>query len=183
LELESKSSEHRWLERSFEQLNALELYRILAARAQVFVIEQQCFYEDADFSDAQCLHLFCLGKTSSSNSFCVDTSDNNEAQQLLAYARLVPPGLKFDEASIGRVLCTKPARGKGMARELMQRAIRSCHQAYGAGPIRIGAQHYLEAFYQSLGFQTISDVYDEDGIAHVDMLLSARPSAVLGVQP
>jgi ElaA protein len=150
-----------WRLKPFNQLSTTELYAILAARADVFVIEQQCFYQDADFYDALCWHLFA----------------QDHDGKVLAYARLMPPGVKFAESSIGRVMCAKPARGKGMARRLMKEAIACTHQCFGQQNIRIGAQHYLEAFYQSLGFETVSGVYDEDGIPHVEMVfLMGKPS-------
>jgi ElaA protein len=142
-----------WVQKPFAVLSGAEVYRVMAARAAVFVMEQQCLYLDADFADQQCVHLFA------------QASDG----ELAAYARLVPPGLKFAEPSIGRVLTTEIARGKKLARPLMQRAIQACYELYGVQPIRIGAQHYLEGFYQSLGFLTVSEVYDEDGIAHIQM--------------
>lgn len=133
----------------------------MAARAAVFVVEQSCVYQDADFADFECFHLAAW----------LPGSDAN--QTLAAYVRLVPPGLKFAEASIGRVLTTQIARRQKLGAELMTRAIAACHQRFGIAPIRIGAQQYLEHFYGRLGFVTVSDVYDEDGIPHIEMLRPA----------
>jgi ElaA protein len=144
-----------WSLKHFDTLSNVELYQILQARLQVFCVEQQCAYQDVDGSDPACWHLVARIGT-----------------EVAALTRIVPPGLHYPEASIGRVLTTSMARGTGVGRELMQRSIDACYAQFGRTPIKIGAQHYLEAFYQSLGFVTISDVYDEDGIPHVKMLKS-----------
>lgn len=149
----------RWNLYSFDQLTAPQLYALLQARSEVFVLEQQCPYQDLDGKDQQALHLCCW----------------SAQDQLLAYARLLPAGLSFDEPSIGRVLTSQAGRGQGLARELMQRAISHCRQQYGQQALRIGAQTYLRNFYGSLGFVAASDAYDEDGIEHVQMLLTAEP--------
>ncbi len=148
-------TELQWSIKHFDALSAAELYQIMQARIQVFCVEQQCPYQDADGSDPQCWHLVA-----------------RIGADLAALTRIVPPGLHYPEASIGRVLTTAIARGTGIGRELMQRSIDACHAQFGVVPIKIGAQHHLEKFYQSMGFATISDVYDEDGIAHVKMLRS-----------
>lgn len=135
-----------WSLKLFDELTARELYRIIELRERVFVVEQNCVYLDADGHDVACRHLYNAGIT--------------------AYARLVPAGVKFEEASIGRVVVAPEARGGGLARELMTRAI-----AETTGSIRIGAQAYLEAFYGSLGFKRASDNFVEDGIPHLEMLL------------
>jgi ElaA protein len=145
-----------WRVQEFTALSGTEVYKIMAARHAVFVLEQQCFYVDADFIDPACLHL------------CAWQQD-----QLGAYARIVPPGVNYVEAAIGRVLTTELARSLGLGRELMRRAIAATHARFGICPIRIGAQQHLQRFYASLGFVVASDVYDEDGIAHVEMLRPA----------
>lgn len=144
-----------WTLYSFDQLTTAQLYALLQARSDVFVLEQQCLYQDLDGKDLPALHLCCW----------------SGRDAVLAYARLLPPGLAYAEPAIGRVLTSQAGRGKGLARELMQRAIAACHQQFGQQAIRIGAQMYLQDFYQSLGFVAASDSYDEDGIAHVQMLL------------
>lgn len=142
-----------WHERAFAELSIDELYAIVNLRERVFVVEQACVYLDADGLDPRCRHVFA-------------TAD----AKLVAYARIVPAGVKYPAISIGRVVVDPTARGGGVARTLMQRAIAAC----GVGaPIIVQAQAYLEAFYASLGFARIGDVYDEDGIPHVDM---QRPS-------
>ncbi|HEY1551864.1 MAG TPA: GNAT family N-acetyltransferase [Kofleriaceae bacterium] len=140
-----------WHERSFASLTTRELYAIIALRERVFVIEQRCIYLDADGLDPIATHVWASA---------------NDA--IVAYLRILPPGARFPEASIGRVIVLASERGTGLGRELMRRGI-----AIANGPIRIGAQAHLQRFYGELGFATISDVYDEDGIPHVDMLRPA----------
>ena len=140
----------------------------MAARSAVFVVEQNCVYQDADFADLDCYHLTAWLPSSDSSSQLRAT--------LAAYARLAPKGLKFAEASIGRVLTSQIARRRKLGTILMTRAISECHALFGLAPIRIGAQQYLEHFYRRLGFVTVSDSYDEDGIEHIEML---RPAAAI----
>ncbi|QHE88881.1 GNAT family N-acetyltransferase [Hydrogenophaga sp. BPS33] len=116
-------------------------------------MEQTCLFQDMDGADALCFHL--LGE---------------RADQLIAYARLVPAGLKFREASIGRVVTFPGARGGGLGHVLMREAVRSLHGLWGAQPIRIGAQARLQAFYQQHGFEPDGALYVEDGIDHIEML-------------
>jgi len=137
----------------FNELLPIELYKILRLRNEVFVVEQNCPYQDADNKDLKCHHLMLL-----------------KDDELMAYARLVPPGLSFPQMSIGRVVTSPQARGTGAGRILMNAAIEQCHQFFGEGSIQIGAQAYLTKFYTSLGFKQVSDVYDEDGIPHIDMI-------------
>jgi ElaA protein len=141
----------------FDQLSNAQLYAVLAARQQVFVLEQQCLYEDMDGLDTSAHHL--LG-----------WSDGAEAPQLCAYLRILAPGVKFGEASLGRVLTTAAGRGTGAGRALLARGIAEAEVRYPGQGLRIGAQLYLEKFYASFGFVTVSVPYDEDGIAHIDML-------------
>ena len=137
----------------FDDLTATELYSILRLRNEVFIVEQNCVYLDTDNKDLRCHHLILL--------------KNNE---LAAYARLVPPGLSFNEMSIGRVVSNPKYRGTGAGRVLMNLAIEKCPQLFGEGAIKIGAQAYLLNFYTSLGFVAVGEPYDEDGIPHIDMI-------------
>ncbi len=139
----------RWNLRPFDALTVRELYAITQLRERVFVVEQTCAYQDADGADPACRHLWA-----------------SEADAIHAYCRLVPAGLKFPEVSIGRVITAPEARGTGLGKELMRRALAEL----GAVPVRIGAQAHLEAFYGELGFCRASDLYDEDGIPHIEML-------------
>lgn len=142
----------RFDEHAFSALTPDALYAALALRQRVFVVEQRCVYLDADGRDAVARHL--LGW---------------ERERLVAYARVLPPGGRFVEHAIGRVVVAPEARGRGIARALMERAIASIRSTHGEVPIALSAQAHLERFYASLGFEPASDVYDEDGIAHVDM--------------
>jgi ElaA protein len=146
-----------WQWRSFDELSNAELYAVLAERQKVFVLEQQCFYNDFDGLDPGAHHL--LGWRS------VDGR-----RELAAYLRCLAPGAKYHEMSLGRVLTTQAARGSGAGRELLARGIALAEHQHPGHQIRIGAQQYLEQFYQGFGFRTISAPYDEDGIMHVDML-------------
>jgi ElaA protein len=146
-----------WQWRGFDELSNVEVYAVLAARQQVFVLEQQCLYNDFDGLDAGAHHL--LGWRS------VDGQ-----RVLAAYLRCLAPGAKYEEMSLGRVLTAQAARRTGAGRELLARGIDFAERQHPGHRIRIGAQQYLERFYQGFGFRTISEPYDEDGIMHVDML-------------
>ncbi|MDB5000602.1 MAG: putative acyltransferase [Mucilaginibacter sp.] len=137
----------------FNELTVTELYNILRLRSEVFVVEQNCVYQDIDNKDLKCYHLMLF-------------KDN----ELAAYARLVPPGLSFNEMSIGRVVSNPKYRRTGAGRILMKLAIEKCQQVFAEGAIKIGAQTYLLNFYSSLGFVVASEPYDEDGIPHIDMI-------------
>ena len=140
------------------ELASGELYAVLAARQQVFAVEQHCAFQDADGHDPHAWHL--LG-----------WSGDGDAPTLAAYLRVVDPGRRFAEPSIGRVLTIPPYRRTGLGRILMVEGIARTGLAWPGRANRIAAQQRLEAFYASLGFRTVSAPYDEDGIAHVDMLL------------
>lgn len=138
----------------FNDLSPRELYAIMRLRSEVFVVEQSCVFLDADNKDLYCHHLMVF-----------------ENHQLIAYARLVPPGVSYEEMSIGRVVTGKSARGTGAGKFLMKMAVKHCHELFGKGPIRIGAQLYLKKFYTDIGFTATGDVYDEDGIDHILMIM------------
>lgn len=146
-----------WQYSSFAALSPAELYAVLAQRQQVFVLEQACLYPDIDGLDANAHHL--LG-----------WRIEDGGRELAAYLRVLAPGAKYEEASLGRVMTTQAARGLGIGRELVARGVGYVEQLYPGHRIRIGAQAYLEKFYQGFGFSTISEPYDEDGIMHIDML-------------
>ncbi|MEZ4368665.1 MAG: GNAT family N-acetyltransferase [Kofleriaceae bacterium] len=139
---------HAWRQAAWADLSRDELHAILAARAAVFVVEQRCAYLDVDGLDPGAHHLWLT----------------DGAGALLAYARILPPTTAAP-IRIGRVLTTAGARGQGLGRALMTRALEAC-RALGDGPIELSAQAHLEAFYGSLGFEPISPIYDEDGIPH-----------------
>lgn len=129
------------------------MYAAMQLRSAIFVVEQNCVFPDMDGLDSACTHL----------CGCDDRG------RLLAYARLLAPGVKYDEASIGRVVTASEARGRKIGHALMAEAVRLSCERHPGVPIKIGAQRYLEGFYGSFGFQTISEPYLEDGIWHIDM--------------
>lgn len=139
-----------------ESLTAPELYALIQARESVFVVEQQCAYQEADGMDAHAWHLSVLL--------------NGE---LAACARVVDPGLKYAQPSIGRVMTLGKFRGLQIGRALVAEAISFTERHFPGAGIQIGAQAHLEKFYGSFGFQAAGAVYDEDGIPHVDMVKPA----------
>ena len=145
-----------WRFARFDELTPREIHDLYRARAAAFVVEQDCVFQDLDGVDPECWHL--LG---------------HEGSELVAYCRLVPPGVKFPEPSIGRVVTTQAARGTGRGRALMVEALARAEKLWPGRAIRIGAQHRLERFYEDFGFVTTSAPYDEDGILHVEMVRPA----------
>ncbi|MBI1780187.1 MAG: GNAT family N-acetyltransferase [Sphingobacteriales bacterium] len=142
-----------WVLKKFDELTPHELYAILQLRNEVFVVEQNCVFQDADDKDQHCWHY-------------MGWRDN----YLAAYIRIVPPGVAYEYPSIGRVVSSPKARGSGIGRELMANGITVTHQLFGEGPIKIGAQLYLKKFYELLGFEQVGEIYDEDGIDHIYMI-------------
>ena len=147
-----------WEWRGFAELGGAELYQVLALRQAVFVLEQQCLYQDIDGYDQDAWHL--LGWHTAVDG----------RRQLVAYLRCLAPGVKFPEMALGRVLTAPGARGGGLGKELLRQGIARATTHFPGHAIRIGAQLYLERFYQDFGFATASAPYDEDGIPHIDML-------------
>lgn len=152
-----------WVFRPFAALGVDSLYALLQLRQQVFNVEQQCAYLDADGIDACCWHL--LGWASRG--------------RLQACLRVVPPGVKFNEASIGRIAVTADMRGSGLGRELVAKGVARCSQLHPGQGIRIAAQAHLRGFYERFGFIAIGPEYMEDGIPHIDMLHGARRAQAL----
>lgn len=144
-----------WILKKFDELLPHELYAIMQLRNEVFVVEQNCVYQDADNKDIDSYHF-------------MGWSDND---QLVAYTRLLPPGIAYTEPSIGRVVTSPSARKTGVGRELMEESIKQVFHLFGNFSIKIGAQLYLLAFYTSLGFKQTSNIYLEDNIEHVEMIL------------
>ncbi|AMR29232.1 GNAT family acetyltransferase [Hymenobacter psoromatis] len=143
-----------WTTKPFEALTLAELYALLRLRSAVFVVEQNCPFQDMDGHDQAAYHL--LGHTA--------------AGELAAYARLLPAGRSYPQVSIGRVVTAPRYRRAGLGRELLRRAIGECAARFGEQPIKIGAQQYLRAFYESFGFVAAGAGYLEDGIPHVHMV-------------
>ena len=145
-----------WQLSPFESLAPADLYALLELRQRVFVVEQKCVYLDTDGVDQKATHLMGWGEA-------------NGRKKLVAYARLIPPRIKYAESSVGRV-CTHPDfRATGAGRALMEEAIRQVEAQGWGSEIRIAAQMYLERFYEGFGFKRVTDPYLEDDIWHVDM--------------
>ncbi|CAN5258555.1 GNAT family N-acetyltransferase [soil metagenome] len=141
-----------WHCKAFSVHSNNELYKILQLRASVFVVEQNCPYQDCDDKDQISYHL---------------TAWNND--KAVAYARLIPPGISYPTPSIGRVATDSSVRRSGIGRELMKRAMEKVEELFGRQQVTIGAQLYLKKFYESFGFTQIGDVYLEDDIEHIKM--------------
>lgn len=139
--------------KSFEEFSNYELYEMLRLRSDVFVVEQNCPYLDLDNKDQKSFHLL----------YYVN-------DELAGCTRLLPAGLSYNEIAIGRVVIAKTHRGLGLGVKIMEASIAGCQEKFGEGPIRISAQYHLSKFYQSVGFVEQGEVYDEDGIPHIEML-------------
>lgn len=147
-----------WKTYHFNDLSVGKLYEILQLRVNVFVVEQECPYPELDGLDQESVHL-----------------EYEENGKVLAYARLVPGGVKYDIPSIGRVIVHPEARGRGLAKQLMTECMEYILSEWQAKEIQLQGQVYLQEFYQSFGFEPISEAYDEDGIPHVDMKYTVKP--------
>ena len=141
--------------RNFYSLTPADVYEMLRLRSEVFVVEQNCVFLDADNKDQECDHVFI-----------------RHDRKLVSCSRLVPPGVTYKEMSIGRVVTHPSVRGKGVGKLLMEKSLWFLFQKFGEGPVKIGAQLYLRKFYETFGFLQCGDVYDEDGIDHIPMLKS-----------
>ncbi|MBS1659690.1 MAG: GNAT family N-acetyltransferase [Bacteroidetes bacterium] len=144
-----------WTSKKFDELTPRELYIILRLRSEVFVVEQNCVFLDMDNKDFYCDHLMGW-----------------QGDQLVGYSRIVPAGISYVESSIGRIVSSPAARGQKVGRELVAQSIDLLYKLHGKRDIRIGAQYYLLQFYSSFGFVQKGEIYLEDGIEHIEMLLS-----------
>ncbi|MBS1585195.1 MAG: GNAT family N-acetyltransferase [Bacteroidetes bacterium] len=142
-----------WSIKLFKELEVKELYALLQLRAKVFAIEQNCVYQDIDDKDQTAVHVM-----------------GYDDGKLIAYSRLLPPGVSYDDVSIGRVVTDPAYRRYGIGKELMKVSIDACHQYFGQGSIRISAQLYLKAFYEGFLFVAVTEPYIEDHILHIEML-------------
>jgi ElaA protein len=142
-----------WQCKFFTELTNFEVYKILQLRNEVFIVEQNCVYQDCDDKDLKAYHFMGW-----------------DDDKLVAYTRLLSPGISYpDAASIGRVITSPSVRGKNVGKELMTNSIAEVYRLFGKIPIRISAQFYLKRFYESFSFVQYSDVYMEDGIEHIGM--------------
>lgn len=138
--------------KKFNELTLEELYEILKLRSEVFVVEQNCIYNDIDGKDLTSSHIMI-----------------KENGKIKAYLRALQPGVSYEDASLGRVLVSPDARGKGYAKTIVTKGVEYILNNFNTTKITIGAQEYLKNFYSEIGFKPISEVYDEDGITHLDM--------------
>jgi ElaA protein len=142
-----------WKIRKFNELTLDEIYEILKSRNEVFIVEQNCAFQDCDDKDQNSYHLLI---------------EDNEF--LAGYLRILEKGVSYNEVSIGRVLVVKEYRKKGIARDMILKAIDYIHNSLNEKAIRISAQSYLVDFYKSIGFKEVSEIYYEDNIPHIEML-------------
>ncbi len=141
----------------FSELSNDELYEIVKLRAEIFVVEQDCVYNDLDGLDKSAVHQFI--------------KKNGE---IVAYSRLLKPGTRFPDYSIGRVVVKKHERGTGLGIEMMKEAKKYMLNTWNATRIKVSAQKYLQQFYENLGFQVVTEEYLEDGIPHFGMLFHSK---------
>jgi len=141
-----------WKIKSFEEITTSELYEIIKARVDVFVVEQNCPYPDLDGYDRQAIHLWA-----------------EQENSVLAYCRIFNKGIKYPETSIGRVLTTEKARGKSLGKQLIQYAVETIENRFHTNEVRISAQDYLLRFYSGFGFEDTGKKYLEDNIPHTEM--------------
>ena len=151
----SSGPDLKWQWCRLGELSAEQVYAVLAARVAIFVVEQNCAYQDLDGLDTDAEHLIAWS-----------------GAEVAGYLRVLGPGSRFDDPSIGRIITTKPFRGSGLGRDLVAQGIERTRLRYPGQAVRISAQQYLEKFYRDFGFVTVSQPYLEDGIPHVEMLLS-----------
>jgi ElaA protein len=145
-----------WQWSRFNDLTVDDLYAVVRLREAVFIVEQSCPYPDSDGRDPHAWHL--LGW------------QHGSERKLVAYARVFEPGIRYEEASIGRVVTAPEVRGTGLGKVLMAEALRRLETLVPGQVVKIAAQRRLEKFYRDLGFKTVSAPYEEDGIIHVDMM-------------
>jgi ElaA protein len=167
----------QWQFARLDDLPIRDWYTVSAARIDVFVMEQNCPFQDNDGADLVSWHL--LGWTEENNKRELAADRKRElaagrTRELAAYCRIVDPGVKFPEPSIGRVVTPRAFRGCGYGKLLMKEALVRHDALYPSLPNKIGAQHRLEKFYGELGFVTSSEIYMEDGIPHVEMVRVRR---------
>lgn len=150
-----------WQLFTFKDLTTAQLYAILRLRQQVFVVEQQCVYQDCDGQDQNAHHLLAW-------------DHNGEQPEVLAYLRILSPRKRGELPAIGRVVTHPEMRGKGLGTEIMTRCLRCIDELYPKSAVILSAQQYLIRFYEHFGFRIASEGYDEDGIPHIQMVKRCR---------
>lgn len=146
-----------WKIKKFDELSAEEVYKILALRNEIFIVEQECPYLDCDGKDFKAYHLFL-----------------EEDGEVVAYSRILDKGVSYDEIAIGRVIVKKSHRGRGISKKMMIKAIDFVENTLCSDTIKLQAQSYLLGFYGSFGFKPISEEYLEDDIPHTDMMYKSK---------
>lgn len=146
-----------WKIQTYGELTKEELYKIIQLRVNVFIVEQQTCYEDLDDHDQNSIHL----------SYAKDG-------KIFAYTRLLPPGEKFEMASLGRVITSQETRGTGLGKEMIQLALDTIEKEWPGSEVFIQAQEYLKGFYGSFGFEPVSEPYIYDSLPHRDMLYKPK---------
>ncbi len=144
------------LVKTFEELTTTELYQIMRLRNAVFVVEQNCIYQDVDNKDQKAIHIIGI-----------------KHEEVIAYARILKPGDYFDHTGIGRVVVSQPERKHGYGRLLMKATLKEIAKRFGKAPVELSGQAHLTAFYSDLGFVTSGEEYLEDGIPHIRMIRTA----------
>ncbi len=162
-----------WVWKAFDELTLYELYEILKIRQAVFAVEQECVYQDADDNDQHSWHLFAISD---------DGSNQRNHENVQAYLRVVPPGLKYKDASLGRVMTINEGRGQGLGKQLLEIAMQKISEHLPEHDVRISAQLYLKKFYMDFGFVVVSEQYLEDGIPHIEMLAKAEQTQHLSTK-
>jgi len=142
-----------WRVKTFQDLSASELYAIIHARVEVFVVEQQSMYQDLDGYDVHATHLFL----------------QDEDGSIQAYARMLESGIIYEQATIGRILTRDKGRGRGLGHLIMRRAMAFLQEEKGETAIRLQAEYYIRGLYEQYGFVQVSDIFVEDGIEHIYM--------------
>lgn len=140
--------------KSFQELSLEEFHDIIALRIQIFIIEQNCPYQEVDGKDKLAHHLFF----------------KNEMDEIIAVTRILPQGISYEEVAIGRVVVHEEYRGTGLGNQLMADSMNFVRDKYGEVPVRLSAQKHLENYYGNHGFKSTGKEYLEDGIPHVEML-------------
>lgn len=146
----------QWSDVAFNALSVDELYEVMKLRVDIFVVEQNCPYPELDGKDRHSTTRHLIGR--------------NPLGEIVAYSRILAPGISYPEVSIGRVVVAEQARGAGVAHQLMTESMKIAHKYWPEENIQLGGQEYLKSFYQKLGFKAVSQMYLEDGIPHLDML-------------
>ena len=148
-----------WKFKKFDELTTNELYEILKLRAEVFVVEQDCPYQDLDDKDKWAYHLFL---------------EDDDGSTVIAVLRILPENIAYEDMAIGRVIVKKSHRGQGLSKVMMQKAINFIIDDLGKKRIKLSGQAYLREFYEDLGFKRVSDIYLEDGIDHYEFLYEVK---------